>query len=84
VAEKVCRDLATKGSILLWQNWKKAANLLMLKKVHCCTGYLFCGADVLIRDLGIDNWLDIGTSARTPVPMCVWHVLPDKKKHVND
>jgi hypothetical protein len=59
---------------------KKAANLLKLTKVYCSTGYLFYGADVLIRELGIDNWLD----KRTPVPMCVWLVLPDKKSHVID
>ncbi len=59
---------------------KKGSQFINADKVHCSTGYLFYGADVLVRELGIDNWLD----KRTPVPMCVLLVLPDKKKHVND
>ncbi len=48
----------------------------------CSTGYLLYGADVLIRDLGIDNWLDIGTSIH--LFLYVSACLPDKKKHIND
>ncbi len=30
---------------------KKAANLVKLTKVHCSKGYLFYGADVLVREV---------------------------------